>query len=44
MTMNFFRWKQHKDEELNAEIQSHLGEAIRDRSARGEAIDRANSR
>jgi hypothetical protein len=22
--MKFFRWRQHKEEELNAEIQSHL--------------------
>lgn len=37
-------WRHRKDEELDAEIHSYLDEAIRDRSARGEAIDRANSR
>ncbi len=39
--MNFFRWKQHKDEELNVEIQTHLDEAIRDRIARGESAEEA---
>lgn len=34
--MKFFRWRQRKDEELNAEIQNHLTEVIRDRLARGE--------
>ena len=32
--MNLFRWRQRKDEELDAEIRSHLDEAIRDRIAR----------
>ena len=39
--MNFFRWKQRKDEELNTEIQHHLDEAIRDRIARGESAEQA---
>lgn len=34
---------QRKDEELNAEIQSHLDEAIRDRIARGETPDEARA-
>jgi hypothetical protein len=33
-------WRQRKDEELNAEIRSHLDEAIRDRRARGGAAMR----
>ncbi len=36
-TMNFFRWKQRKNEDLDAEIRSHFDEAIRDRIARGES-------
>ncbi len=39
--MNFFRWKQRKDEELNTEIQSHLEMAERDRMARGESAEQA---
>jgi putative ABC transport system permease protein len=34
-------WRQRKDEELNAEIRSHLDEAIRDRIARGESAEQA---
>ena len=41
--MKFFRWRQRKDEELDAEIQNHLDEAIRDRIARGEAPDEARA-
>ena len=41
--MKFFHWKQLKDEELDAEIRSHLGEAIRDRLARGETPDEARA-
>ncbi len=36
-------WRHRKDEELNAEIQSHLDEAIRDRIARGESPDEARA-
>ena len=39
--MEFFGWKQRKDEELHAEIQQHLDEAIRDRIARGESAEQA---
>jgi putative ABC transport system permease protein len=42
-TMNFFRWKQRKEEELDAEIRSHLDEAIRDGIARGEMPDEARA-
>lgn len=35
-------WRQRKDEELDAEIRSHLDEAIRDRIARGEVLDEAH--
>ena len=41
--MKFFRWKQCKDEDLTAEIRSHLDEAIRDRIARGETPDEART-
>ena len=34
-------WRQHKDEELDAEIRSHLDEATRDRIERGESRDEA---
>ncbi len=34
-------WWQRKDEELDAEIQNHLDEAIRDRIARGETPEQA---
>ena len=34
-------WRQHKDEELDAEIRSHLNEAMRDRIERGESPDEA---
>ena len=33
--------RQHKDEELDAEIRSHLDEAMRDRIERGESPDEA---
>lgn len=36
--MKFFRWLQNKDAELDAEIRSHLDEAIRDRIAHGETL------
>ncbi|MFN0110291.1 MAG: ADOP family duplicated permease [Blastocatellia bacterium] len=36
-------WRQRKDEELAAEIQQHLDEAIRDRIARGETPDEARA-
>ena len=36
-------WGQRKDEELDAEIRSHLDEAIRDRIARGETPDEARA-
>lgn len=41
--MNIFRWKQRQDEELDAEIRSHLDEAICDRIERGEAPDEARA-
>jgi hypothetical protein len=41
--MKLFRWRQNKDEELDAEIRSHLDEAIRDRIARGETPDDARA-
>ncbi|MGH9849341.1 MAG: permease prefix domain 1-containing protein, partial [Blastocatellia bacterium] len=34
-------WRQRKDEELDAEIRSHLDEAIRERIERGETPDEA---
>ena len=34
-------WRQRKDEELEAEIRSHLDEAIRDRIERGETAEQA---
>jgi hypothetical protein len=36
-------WRQRKDEELDAEIRTHLDEAIRDRIARGETPDEARA-
>ncbi len=36
-------WRHRKDEELDAEIRSHLDEAIRDRIARGETPDEARA-
>jgi putative ABC transport system permease protein len=36
-------WRQRKDEELDAEIRSHLDEAIRDRLARGETPEEARA-
>lgn len=38
--MKFLRRKQ-REAELNAEIRSHLGEAIRERIARGESAEEA---
>ena len=35
-------WRQRRDAELDAEIRSHLDEAIRDRIARGETPDEAH--
>jgi len=37
------RWRQRKDDELNAEIRSHLDEAIRDRIERDEAPKQARA-
>jgi hypothetical protein len=42
MKFHWFR-RQQRDEELDAEIRSHLDEAIRDRIARGEAPDEARA-
>jgi hypothetical protein len=42
MKFNWFR-RQQREEELDAEIRSHLDEAIRDRLARGEAPDEARA-
>src|SRR5262245_6634545 len=36
-------WRQQREEELDAEIRSHLEEAIRDRIERGEAPDEARA-
>ncbi|MGH9850514.1 MAG: ADOP family duplicated permease [Blastocatellia bacterium] len=41
--MKLFRWRRQRDEELDAEIRSHLDEAIRDRIERGEAPDEARA-
>ena len=41
--MKFFRWRQHKDAELDAEIRNHFDEAIRDRLERGEAPEQARA-
>jgi predicted permease len=41
--MNFLKRRQRKDEALDAEIRSHLDEAIRDRIARGETPDEARA-
>ncbi len=42
MKLNWFRRKQ-REAELDAEIRSHLDEAIRDRIERGEAPDEARA-
>jgi hypothetical protein len=42
MKFHWFR-RQQREEELDAEIRSHLDEAIRDRIARGEAPDEARA-
>jgi len=39
--MKFLRRRQHKEDDLNAEIQQHLDEAIRDRMERGETAEQA---
>ncbi len=41
--MNLFRWRRRKEEELDAEIQSYLDEAIRDRVERGETAEQARA-
>jgi len=41
--MKFFRWRERKDEELDAEIQQHLDEAVRDRMERGETAEQAQA-
>jgi hypothetical protein len=45
MKFNWFQklWRRQREEELDAEIRSHLDEAIRDRIARGEAPDEARA-
>lgn len=43
MKFNWFR-REQRDADLDAEIRSHLDEAIRDRIERGETPNRANSR
>ena len=40
--MKLLRWRRGKDEELDAEIRSHLDEAIRNRIERGETPDEAH--
>jgi putative ABC transport system permease protein len=39
--MKLFRWRQRREEELDAEIQSHLDEAVRERMERGEPAEQA---
>ncbi|MGH9847822.1 MAG: ABC transporter permease [Blastocatellia bacterium] len=41
--MKLFRWRRQHDEELDAEIRSHLDQAIRDRMERGETPDEARA-
>src|SRR5215510_10283162 len=41
--MKLFRWRRRKEEELDAEIQSYLDEAIRDRMERGETAEEARA-
>lgn len=41
--MNLFRWRQRKEDDLNAEIRHHLDEAIRERLARGETFGEARA-
>jgi putative ABC transport system permease protein len=43
MKFNWFRREQRKDEELDAEIQNHLDEAIRERMERGESAEQARA-
>ena len=39
--MRFPLWRRRRDDDLDAEIQSHLHMAVRDRTERGEALDDA---
>ena len=41
--MNIFRWRQRQDAELDAELQSHLDAAIRDRIEPGETAEQARA-
>jgi predicted permease len=41
--MKLFRWRRRKEEELDAEIQSYLEVAIRDRMERGETAEQARA-
>ncbi len=41
--MKLFRWRQQREDELDAEIRSHLDEAIRDRLELGETPDEARA-
>src|SRR5215470_9041393 len=41
--MKLFRWRRRKEEELDAEIQSYLDEAISDRMERGETAEQARA-
>src|SRR6266540_3052635 len=41
--MKLFRWRRRKEEELDAEIQNYLDEAIRDRMERGETAEQARA-
>src|SRR5262245_57804226 len=45
MKFNWFQklWRQQREDELDAEIRSHLDEAIRDRIERGESPDEARA-
>jgi hypothetical protein len=41
--MKLFRWRRRRDEELEAEIQSHLDMATRERMERGETAEQARA-
>ena len=41
--MKLFHWRRRKEEELDAEIQNYLDEAIRDRMERGEPAEQARA-
>jgi putative ABC transport system permease protein len=41
--VKLFRWRRRQEEELNAEIQSHLDEAVRARMERGESAEQARA-